>query len=184
MRFWVASLRMWQVQVLPGEIHVTREDEVISTVLGSCVSACIRDVRRGVGGMNHFLLPRAPNGDESASARYGVYALECLVNGVTRGKGRREDLEVKVFGGGNVIAAQGDIGAANVAFVRAFFAQEHIPVLVEDVGGNVARRLRYWPKSGRAQVLHMPMTAAKKAIAREAAVAEMLAPKAGSVELF
>lgn len=184
MRFWVAALQTWQVQVLPGELHVTRDDEVIATVLGSCVSACVRDVRRGIGGMNHFLLPKAPSGDDNASARYGVYALECLVNAVLRGGGRREDLEVKVFGGGRVIEGAGDIGRGNITFVRSFFSDERIPVLAEDVGGDVARRLRYWPRTGRAMVMHMPMTAAAKHVAREAEAARKLAPSAGAVELF
>jgi chemotaxis protein CheD len=175
---------MWQVQVLPGELYVTREDEVIATVLGSCVSACVRDTRRGLGGMNHFMLPRPPSGDQAASARYGLYALECLVNAVSRGGGKREDLEVKVFGGGRVLEGAGDIGRGNIAFVHKFFADEAIKIAVEDVGGNVARRLRYWPRSGRVMVMHMPMTSATKVIAREAEAAAALEPTAGSVELF
>jgi len=184
MRFWEPRIKAWQVHVLPGELYVSRADEVIATVLGSCVSACVRDTRRKTGGMNHFLLPRPPNGDDAASARYGLYALECLVNAVSRGGGRREDLEVKVFGGGRVIEGAGDIGRGNVAFVRKFFADEHIPILAEDVGGNVARRLRYWPLSGRVMVMHMPMTSAAKVVAQEAQVAATLEPGAGSVELF
>jgi len=184
-RFWEPRLRAWQVQVLPGEIYVTRTDEVISTVLGSCVSACVRDRRRRVGGMNHFLLPEAPSGtDGEASARYGVYALECLLNDVLRGGGRRDDLEVKVFGGGRVLQRGGDIGRANVAFVYRFFVTEGIAIAAEDVGDAVARRLRYWPMTGRVQLLRMPMVRAAAVVADEVEATRRLVPASGSVELF
>jgi chemotaxis protein CheD len=183
-RFWEPRLGAWQVQVMPGELYVTRDDEVITTILGSCVSACVRDARRGLGGMNHFLLPHAPASDTGASARYGVYALELLLNAVLRGGGLRPDLEVKVFGGGRVMEGGGDIGRGNIAFVRKFFADERIAVAAEDVGRDVARRLRFWPRTGRVQVMHMPMTAAARVIAAEAEAANQLAPAAGSVELF
>jgi chemotaxis protein CheD len=173
---------VWQVCVLPGELYVTRADELVTTVLGSCVSACVRDTCRQVGGLNHFLLPRAPSTvDDGATARYGLYALECLINSVLRGGGRREDLEVKVFGGGRVIHGCGDIGRANIEFVHTFFADEHMAIAAEDVGGTVARRLRYWPRTGRAQVKQLPIDQVA-ADEREAAVRVSL--DSGTVELF
>lgn len=183
-RFWEPRLQAWQVQVLPGDLYVTRAEEVVTTVLGSCVSACVRDTTRGVGGINHFLLPRAPGGDDGASARYGVYALELLLNSVLRGGGKRGALEIKVFGGGRVLEGSGDIGRANIEFVRRFFAEERLVVSAEDVGGPFARRLRYWPRTGRVQLLHMPMTSASRVIAEEATAAAKLAPTTGAVELF
>ena len=168
--------------MLPGELYVTRVDELVTTVLGSCVSACVRDTRRRVGGLNHFLLPRAPStADDGATARYGLYALECLINNVLRGGGRREDLEVKVFGGGRVIHGCGDIGRANIDFVRTFFADESMAIAAEDVGGSVARRVRYWPRTGRAQVMQLPMDQVAD-FEREAAIRVSL--DAGTVELF
>lgn len=181
-RFWEPKLEAWQVQVLPGDLYVTRADEVVSTVLGSCVSACVRDMSRGIGGINHFLLPRAPGSDDGASARYGVYALELLLNTVLRGGGKRGALEIKVFGGGRVLEGTGDIGRANIAFVRKFFADERLVVSAEDVGGPFARRLRYWPRTGRVQLLQMPM--AGGVLAQEADAAARIAPTAGDVELF
>jgi len=181
-RFWDPQLAAWLIQILPGEVYVTGEDEVISTVLGSCVSACVRDRERGIGGMNHFLLPRAPaTGDTTMPARYGLYALESLLNKVSRG--RRSALEIKVFGGGRVLEGTTDIGRANIAFVRGFFATEGLEVVAEDLGGARARRLRYWPRTGRAQLLHMPIKAAKGVVEREAEAARRGAA-AGSVELF
>lgn len=190
-RFWEPRLGMWQVTVLLGEYHVSRDDEVISTVLGSCISACVRDVKRNVGGINHFLLPRAPTSDthvdEGAPLRYGVAALEGLINSVLRGGGDRKSLEVKVFGGGRVIEGGSDVGRTNIAFVKEFFATEGIPISSADVGGTFARRLRYWPKTGRAQVLQIPMAKADQVVTDEKAAATRILPQsqsAGSVELF
>lgn len=183
-RYWEPRLSAFVVQVLPGELHVTDEPVVISTILGSCVSACVRDVRRSVGGINHFMLPNAVRGDDGASARYGVYALECLVNQVLRGGGMRSDLEVKVFGGGQVIASGSDIGKSNIDLVRAFFAAERIPIVAEDLGHKFARRVRYWPRTGRTQVLRIPMGHAVEIVERERRSADTLAPAPGSIELF
>ena len=183
-RYWEARLNSFIVQVLPGELHVTDEDIVITTVLGSCVSACVRDVRRGVGGINHFKLPNVLRGDEGDSARYGVYALECLVNQVIGGRGRRADLEVKVFGGGRVIDGTGDIGKSIIDLVRKFFAAENIAIDSEDLGDTYARRIRYWPKSGRAQVQRIPMARATEVVRKERKAANTIVPLSGTVELF
>ena len=167
-RFWEPRLGAWQVQVMPGELYVSRDDEVITTVLGSCVSACVRDTGRGLGGMNHFLLPRAPRADTTPSARYGVYALELLLDAVLRAGGSRADLEVKVFGGGRVMDPGGDVGRDNIAFAHRFFSDTRLAVSVADVGGTIARRLRYWPRTGRVQVMHLPMAAIANIVAEEA----------------
>jgi chemotaxis protein CheD len=183
-RYWEAKLNAFVVQVLPGELYVTDEDVVISTVLGSCVSACVRDTRRGIGGINHFMLPNVLRGDQGDSARYGVYALECLVNQVLAGRGRRGDLEVKVFGGGRVIDGGGDIGKSNIDLVRQFFQAEGIEITAEDLGETFARRIRYWPKSGRAQCQRIPMAKAADVVKTEKRAASAVVATAGSVELF
>ena len=175
---------MFVVQVLPGELFVTEEDVAITTVLGSCVSACVRDVVRGIGGINHFMLPAVLRGDAGDSARYGVYALECLVNGVLGVVGKRANLEVKVFGGGRVIDGGGDIGRSNIELVHRFFADENIPIHSEDLGETYARRIRYWPKTGRAQIQRIPMARAKEVITTEKQAASKIVATAGSVELF
>jgi chemotaxis protein CheD len=155
---------------------------VISTVLGSCVSACVRDVTRGVGGINHFMLPAVLRGDAGDSARYGVYALECLVNQVLGSAGKRGDLEVKVFGGGRVIDGGGDVGRGNIDLVRRFFADERIAIRSEDLGETFARRVRYWPRSGRAQIQRIPM--AREVVSTEQKAAKEVVAAPGSVELF
>jgi chemotaxis protein CheD len=127
-----------------------------STVLGSCVAACIRDVVAGVGGMNHFLLaePKGVASDRfGASARYGAFAMEQLINKVlTRGSGKKSNLEIKVFGGGMISSAMQDVGAKNLAFIHDFLGNEGYATTNEDSGGKFARRLLYKPVSGRAVV--------------------------------
>lgn len=183
-QYWEPRLGAWVVQVLPGELHVTSEDVVITTVLGSCVSACIRDVTRPVGGINHFMLPNVLRGDAGDSARYGVYALELLVNQVLGRVGKRANLEVKVFGGGRVIEAGGDIGRSNIDLVRKFFASENVPIVSEDLGEQFARRVRYWPRNGRTQVQRIPMSRATEVVATERRAARKATIAPGSVELF
>ena len=154
-----------------GDCLVSGEaDLTYSTVLGSCVSACIRDLVAGVGGMNHFLLAEQSGSARDrygASARYGAFAMEQLINRVlTRGTGRKANLEIKVFGGGKINAALDDVGAKNIEFVREFLANEGYVVAKEDLGGTYARRVMFKPASGRAFVKRLD-NAANASIARE-----------------
>jgi chemotaxis protein CheD len=146
------------------------EDLTYSTILGSCIAACIRDVQARVGGMNHFLLaePSGTSRDRyGASARYGAFAMEQLINKVlTRGSGKKSNLEIKVFGGGLINAALTDVGAKNIEFVREFLANEGYVLAGEDVGGTVARRVMFKPYSGRAFVKRLD-NAAGQSVARE-----------------
>lgn len=187
-RFWDAPAKIWTVQVLPGDFYVGAAHEVVTTVLGSCVSACVRDPGIGMGGINHFMLPSAPDPDQSSdSARYGEYALERLLNELVKYGGKPANFEVKLFGGGRVLQGLGDVGDANVRFVRAFLAAEGITPVSWDVGGTYARRLRYYPLTGKALVKRMPMRAAREIGESERALARTLAEKATTpqdVELF
>lgn len=140
-----------RIHVIQGSFQVTtRADVVMSTILGSCVAACIRDPSLGYGGMNHFLLPAAPD-LHSDDRRYGVQAMELLINGLLRLGASRERLEAKLFGGARMTAGLADIGAKNVAFAQAFLADEGIPVIAESVGGVLARRIHYHPALGTVQ---------------------------------
>lgn len=135
-----------------GEHQVSDSpDVVLSTVLGSCIAACIRDPERGIGGMNHFLLP---DGDGSGSGdeatRYGVNAMEMLINSLLRAGARRERLEAKLFGGASMFDRLRNIGAENAAFAKRFLQAEGITVIGGDTGGNAARRIRYRPATGQA----------------------------------
>jgi len=146
------------------------EDLTFSTILGSCVSACIRDTEAKVGGMNHFLLAE-PSGSArdryGASARYGAFAMEQLINKVlSRGSGRKTNLEIKIFGGGLINSALTDVGAKNIEFVREFLGNEGYTIASEDVGGSFARRVMFKPHSGRAFVKRLDSIAASS-VARE-----------------
>ena len=139
------------------------EDLTFSTILGSCISACIRDTEAKVGGMNHFLLAE-PSGNArdryGASARYGAFAMEQLINKVlTRGSGRKANLEIKVFGGGLINSALTDVGAKNIEFVHEFLSNEGYSIASEDVGGNYARRVMFKPHSGRAFIKRLDSAA-------------------------
>jgi chemotaxis protein CheD len=140
-----------------GDCHVsTAPDVTFSTVLGSCISACVRDRVANVGGMNHFLLAEQSGSARDrygASARYGAFAMEQLINKVlSMGTGKKANLEIKVFGGGKINAALDDVGAKNIEFIRQFLALEGYTASSEDLGGSFARRVLFKPHSGRAFV--------------------------------
>ena len=140
-------------KIQPGECYVTALDMVLVTVLGSCVSACIRDPVARIGGINHFMLPEA-TADESVASqpmRYGVYAMEVLINDILRRGGRRDRLEAKVAGGGNVLRGFGanSVGDRNAQFVTRFLNAESIRLMGQDLGGPNARKIYYFPGSGR-----------------------------------
>ena len=143
--------------VVQGEWRVSSDpDEVLSTLLGSCVAACIRDADARVGGMNHFLLP----GDiackrQSEGESYGVHLMELLINGLMQKGAQRSRLEAKIFGGARVVTGLSDIGARNAEFATRFLKYEGIRIVGEDLGGQSGRRLQYWPISGRARVHYL-----------------------------
>ena len=140
------------VKVLPGEYFVTTADILLVTVLGSCVTACIRDRDKGLGGMNHFMLPDASEGGMlSSSARYGAYAMEVLLNHLLKLGARRSSLEAKVFGGGQVLASltQTQVGEKNAQFVLDYLRTERIPVVAQDLLDIYPRKVYFFPVNGR-----------------------------------
>lgn len=174
-----------------GDCLVSGDSDITySTVLGSCISACVRDTQARVGGMNHFLLAE-PSGAArdryGASARYGAFAMEQLINRVlSRGTGRKINLEIKVFGGGLINSALADIGAKNIDFVHEFLANEGYFIANQDLGGSFARRVMFKPSSGRAFVKRLDSVAGASVareeleIVRHTPVREPM----GEVELF
>ena len=144
-------------KILPGEYFATDKNMVLVTVLGSCVTACLRDPRAGVGGMNHFMLPRSeqdPANPISMSARYGTFAMEILINQLLKMGARRENMEAKVFGGGNVLRGftVNSIGEANANFVTEYLHNERIKIVAEDLLGVNPRKLYFFPLTGRVLV--------------------------------
>lgn len=149
-------------RLLPGDFYVSCQDEVLDTVLGSCVSACIRNPRLRIGGMNHFMLPTANGRTDDAwgkgpgrATRYGSASMEQLINRILAAGGNRGELEVKIFGGGRVLASLTDIGAHNVKFVREYLRDEGMSVAAQDVGESVARHVQYFPLTGRVRLRHL-----------------------------
>ncbi|KWR88972.1 chemoreceptor glutamine deamidase CheD [Cupriavidus sp. IDO] len=164
------------IKLLPNEYYVTSQDVVLTTVLGSCVAACIRDEKAGVGGMNHFMLPddEGSSGERvdrmlSASMRYGCYALEVLINELLKMGARRERLEAKVFGGGAVLANMTtlNIGDRNADFVLRYLKTEEIRVAAQDLRGPHARRVSYFPVSGLALVRRLTRQDDQVLVARD-----------------
>lgn len=145
------------VKLLPGEFYVTAEDMVLTTVLGSCVAACVRDSASGIGGMNHFMLPDEADPlacDAAAAMRYGANAMKVLLDELFKAGARRERLEAKVFGGGAVLANMTllNIGERNADFVLHFLQTERIRIAAQDLRGRLPRRINFFPLTGRVTV--------------------------------
>ena len=159
-RYWDKNHETFAAKILPGEYYVTANNEAIVTVLGSCVSACIRDKVFGIGGMNHFMLPLNKNMSDadvaamSNAGRYGNFAMEKMINDILKNGGTRENLEVKIFGGGRVLKNMKtlDIGNGNIDFVREYIQTEQLHLVGEDVGDIFPRKVIYFPLTGKVKV--------------------------------
>ncbi|MCB1770813.1 MAG: chemoreceptor glutamine deamidase CheD [Candidatus Competibacteraceae bacterium] len=193
--YWDPIQNVEVVRILAGECYVTHCYEMITTVLGSCVSACIRDTATGIGGMNHFMLPaeRAERNNKTAAhgldadAAYGSYAMERLINSVLKYGGRRENLEVKIFGGGRIMGGMADVGQQNIRFVRAYLRTEGLKVAAEDVGGDYPRRMAYFPATGKVLLKKLRNVRNETIVQQESAYLADLrreATEGGEVELF
>ena len=178
-------------KILPGEYYYTPKDMLIVTVLGSCVSACIRDRVSGLGGMNHFMLPDGggdANSPASASARYGSYAMEILINDQLKSGARRENMEAKVFGGGNVLPGLkvNNVGQRNVEFVLDYLHNEGIPIIAQDLLDEFPRKVYFFPDTGKVMVRKIKSVHNSTIIDRESEYRMRVkyAPKSGEVDLF
>lgn len=177
-------------KILPGEYYFTGRDMLIVTVLGSCVSACIRDRATGLGGMNHFMLPDSGDSGSpvSASMRYGSYAMEVLINDLLKSGARRDRLEAKVFGGGAVLRGFSamNVGERNAAFVTSFLKTEKIPVLAEDLNDIYPRKVYFFPRSGKVLVKKLVQIHNDTLERRELDYAKRLKVEAvgGEIDLF
>lgn len=193
-RFWDRENLCYAAKLLPGEYYVTTTGEQISTVLGSCVSACVRDRRTGIGGMNHFMLPRDASGGNSswgtaasAATRYGNVAMERLINDILKLGSRRDSLEVKLVGGGRVLDGIAmDIGARNIEFVRKYVADEGFSVLGEDLGDVYPRKVHYAPATGKLRVKKLNAVRNNTLFERERTYLQLLdrEPVGNDIELF
>ncbi len=193
-RQWDSHAQRWTVRILPGEYYVTCEDEAITTVLGSCISACVRDPKRGVGGMNHFMLPEESTSGHNAwldpavglATRYGSYAMESLVNDLLKLGADRRHLEVKLFGAGRILGVGTDVGARNISFIRRFVEMEGYAIAAEDLGGTHPRKIIYFPARGNVKMRRLGTQDNRNIADREQNYLASLDRKqdGGDVELF
>ncbi len=177
-----ASPQEVKIHIVQGEYRVGGGDLVLSTMLGSCVAACLHDPQARVGGMNHFLLPGDDrNFNPRDAERYGVHLMELLVNGLMQIGARRDRLQAKLFGGARVVRGLSDVGRKNGEFAERFLRYEGIAVASQDLGGEKGRRLQFWPASGRAL---RSFIAASATINVERVRPPPVASASGEVELF
>ena len=138
-----------RISVAPGEFHWARGPRILTTLLGSCVSACLYDPVARIAGMNHFLLPiqrvpDAPSLGATPAGRYGIMAMELLINGMLKAGAVKSRFRAKIFGGASLVpmlkvAPSLAIGEVNSRFIREFLRMEGIPVESEDLGGYRGR---------------------------------------------
>ncbi len=193
-RYWDKTHNSYAAKILPGEYYVTVHDELIVTVLGSCVSACIRDKVFGIGGMNHFMLPvnKGDNvssfGTAGESTRYGNFAMEQMINDILKNGGHRKNLEIKVFGGGRVLKNMStlDIGKKNIDFVMQYIKDESLKLTAEDLGDIYPRKVLFFPASGKVRVKKLRSIHNNTIIERENNYSKAIEkkPVAGDIELF
>lgn len=193
-RYWDQAMNVHAAKIMPGEFYVSRSGEMIVTVLGSCISACIRDVQLGIGGMNHFMLPEqgshsSENWGEgvSSASRYGNWAMEYLINEILKLGGTRRNLEIKVFGGGNVLPNMTDVGARNIDFVKKYIYQENFEIKAQDVGDIYPRKVLYFPDTGAVKIRKLRETKNNTLLQRETRYSSTLNNKpdtSGDIELF
>jgi chemotaxis protein CheD len=182
--FYDSHFKSPAVKVLPGEYFVDTEDLLIMTTLGSCIAACLWDRQANVGGLNHFMLPEG-NGE---SGRYGLFAMELLINEMLKKGASKGRMEAKVFGGGAVISGMSslNVGERNTNFVLDFLKTERIPVVSKDVMDIYPRKVCYLPRSGKAMVKRLA-SANDAILAQDRTAVQKVAPVAsggGSIDLF
>jgi len=174
------------VKVLPGEYYVSQDDLMVMTVLGSCIAACIWDPKIRVGGMNHFMLPE---GGGDTSGRYGSYAMELLINEMIKLGARRETMQAKVFGGGQVMHSftTMNVGERNTAFVLDYLQTERIAIISKDVLDIHPRKVCYFPATGKAMVKRLAHSHPETFETQERKASATVVAKSaagGSVDLF
>jgi len=178
-----------RIHVIQGEYKVSNDPGVVmSTILGSCVSACMRDPVAGAGGMNHFLLPGASANAMAGgeATRYGVHLMELLINGLLKMGARRDRLEAKIIGGARTIATFSNVGEQNARFAAQFLNDEGIRIVSSSTGGDVGRKLEFWPVSGRARQYPLTGAETQKTAALEQAPSRIVTPQPvdTSIEFF
>lgn len=161
-----------RITIYIGGYFVSKEPAIIKTVLGSCISVCLYDTKHKFGGMNHFMLPEIKESklaDDYNNTRYGIFAMEVLINEIIKLGGRKENLTAKIFGGGHVLRNMTSnilkVPDKNIEFAKKFLSTEKIPIISEDVGGNMPRKVFFFNTENR--VLIKKLEAATKEFSME-----------------
>jgi chemotaxis protein CheD len=189
LQYFDREFRAQAIKILPGQYHSAREG-MITTVLGSCVSTCLWDPAEHIGGMNHFMLPgdtALPDSPWAASARFGVYAMEVLINQMLRLGADRRRMVAKVFGGAQLLAGfdRLDVGAKNAEFVLEFLRVEGIRVLAQDLLDVCPRKVHFFVDTGKVQVKRLALSPVEPVQRREREYFKRLSGDgAGEVEIF
>lgn len=189
-RYWDNSHKSVSAKILPGEYYVTRNDELITTVLGSCISVCIYDPIAGVGGMNHFMLPKSASKDIellSDSFRYGDVAMERLINSLLKIGAGKNRLVFKAFGGGQIIRNMTSIGERNIKFLHQFMTMEGFVLDASDLGGPNPRKVVFSPQTGKVMLKRLEHMHNDTIVAREDKYQTQLSTEestSGDIDLF
>lgn len=194
-RYWDKRMNVPAAKILPGECYVSANGEMIVTVLGSCIAACVRDVKLGIGGMNHFMLPIQTgekgiqrNNSVNPALCYGNWAMEYLINSILKLGGKRERLEIKLFGGGRVLSGMTniDVGKRNIDFVTGFLRQEGHKIKSHDLGGDYPRKVLYFADTGAVKMRRLRTVSNDTIRRREKDYLDSMnkKPQNGDVELF
>lgn len=193
-RYWDTSHGHYSAKILPGQYYVSKNDELIATVLGSCISVCAYDRIAGIGGMNHFMLPLyTDKHDESwgqtvisSETRYGNFAMEHMINDIITNGGVKARLEIKVIGGGRVMEKMTDVGLRNISFIYDYIANEHLQLVSEDVGDKYPRKVLFHVKTGKVKVRKLKKVNNTTLLERDAEYISKLNSEEldGSVDLF
>lgn len=168
-RYFDKHHNAFAAKILPGEYYVTSNQEVVTTVLGSCISVCVYDPVNLIGGMNHFMLPSGNNDSDimSQSFRYGDVAMEKLVNVILRHGGNKAELIFKAFGGGQIIKNMTSIGQRNISFLHKFMTMEGYKLSASDLGGPHPRKVVFNPLDGKVKLKRLQHMHNDTILARE-----------------
>lgn len=171
---------MPRVPIRIGGLHVSNEAIIMDAILGSCISACLYDPVHRIGGMNHFMLPKSIDLRDPTSTRYGVYAMEMLITSLVKLGARQGNLEAKIFGGGHVLKIKENLSGVpqqNIEFIRKFLAMENIPVVKEDVGGYLPRRVLFNPYNSKVSLKRLNVREIERTIHEEVDFIEKISKK-------
>ena len=192
-QYYDHNLEHTVVKLMTGDCFVAGDPRyMLVTILGSCISVCMRDPVAKVGGMNHILLPGNSShkdvvkGDPEYCTRFGAFAMEELINGILKLGGQKDRLETKIFGGGNVIKNSAMIGSKNINFVKEYLKKEGLVIKSENVGGTIPRRIHYFPDTGKVMLRSLKRKDDLDIVEQEKKYEDKIVqkPKADDVELF